>query len=219
MEREIDINEVSDGKKYHSSDMAKIGCNDCKGCSSCCEDMDGLITLDPYDIYRITKGLEGQSFDTLLNSKIELIVDAAVLVPALKMNDKTNKCFFLNDSGRCSIHSFRPGICRLYPLGRLYENNTFYYFLQKYECERENKTKVKIKKWLDTPELSKYEKYITDWHYFIKKIQEYFENSTPEEIKQVNMMLLKIFYSTGYQDGFYDDFYERLAKVNSVFNT
>lgn len=217
MEREINLEEISDGKKYRSTDMAKIGCNDCNGCSSCCEDMGELITLDPYDIYRISTYSENLYFESMLNKNIELIVDASVLLPALKMDDSTNKCTFLNESGRCSIHNYRPGICRLFPLGRLYEDGSFTYFLQKYECNYENKTKVKIKKWLDTPELSKYEKYISDWHYFIKKIQEYLTNSTPEETKQINMMLLKIFYTTPYENDFYDDFYARLAKVNSVF--
>lgn len=217
MEREINLEEISDGKKYRSTDMAKIGCNDCNGCSSCCEDMGELITLDPYDIYRISTYSKNLDFESMLNKNIELIVNASVLLPALKMDDSNNKCTFLNESGRCSIHNYRPGICRLFPLGRLYEDGSFTYFFQKYECNYENKTKVKIKKWLDTPELSKYEKYISDWHYFIKKIQEYLTNSTPEETKQINMMLLKIFYTTPYENNFYDDFYARLAKVNSVF--
>ena len=37
-----DINEISDGKKYSISDMVKIGCDDCKGCSACCRQMEAL---------------------------------------------------------------------------------------------------------------------------------------------------------------------------------
>ena len=50
--------------------------------------------------------------------------------------------FLLNDEGRCS-HDARPGFCRMFPLGRLYENGTFSYFLQVSECPKENKTKSK----------------------------------------------------------------------------
>ena len=32
MKRNIDINEVSDGKLYEHNDMARLGCNDCAGC-------------------------------------------------------------------------------------------------------------------------------------------------------------------------------------------
>ena len=67
---------------------------------------------------------------------------------------------FLTEEGRCGIHPFRPGICRLFPLGRYYEENGFRYFLQVHECQKENRAKVKVKKWLDTPDLKKYETYI-----------------------------------------------------------
>ena len=40
---------------YGSNDMAKVGCHDCNGCSSCCQDMGQSIWLDPYDIYNLTK--------------------------------------------------------------------------------------------------------------------------------------------------------------------
>ena len=46
------------------------------------------------------------------------------------MNNEKEACYFLNEEGRCSIHSFRPGICRLFPLGRFYEEEGFRYFLQ-----------------------------------------------------------------------------------------
>ena len=35
MIRELDLSEISDGKRYGHKDMVKAGCNDCKGCSKC----------------------------------------------------------------------------------------------------------------------------------------------------------------------------------------
>ena len=49
----------------------------------------------------------------------------------------------------------------------------FQYFLQIHECPKTDRSKVKIKKWLDTPNLKTYEKYIADWHFFLKDLQEY----------------------------------------------
>lgn len=60
--------------------------------------------------------------------------------------------------------SISSGICRLFPLGRYYEEKGFRYFLQVHECQKENRAKVKVKKWLDTPDLKKYETYIARWH-------------------------------------------------------
>ena len=53
MEREINLKEISDGKLYDANDMVKVGCDDCKGCSSCCRGMGESILLDPMDIYRL----------------------------------------------------------------------------------------------------------------------------------------------------------------------
>ena len=33
MKRYVDMNEISDGKRYTGNDMAKLGCNECEGCS------------------------------------------------------------------------------------------------------------------------------------------------------------------------------------------
>ena len=63
-----------------------------------------------------------------------------------------------------------PGFCRLFPLGRLYENGSFQYFLQTHECKKENRTKVKVRKWIDIPDFGKYEKFVSDWHYFAKEM-------------------------------------------------
>ena len=145
MKRNIDMKEISDGNLYDLNDMVKADCNDCKGCSACCRGMEQSIILDPLDIYHLTTEL-GMSFEELLAGAIELNVVDGVILPNLKMKTDTDSCFFLNTDGRCSIHAFRPGICRLFPLGRFYENHDFKYFLQVHECKNPNKTKVKVKK-------------------------------------------------------------------------
>lgn len=218
MERNINIEEISDGKKYHANDLVKIGCNDCKGCYSCCVGMKGLITLDPYDIYRMLSNpmWNGEDFNSLLNKYIELTVDRGLLIPTLMMDEERGECLLLREDKRCSIHDYRSGVCRLFPLGRLYEEGSFYYFLQKDECSYKEKTKVKIKNWMSTPEFSKYEQYISDWHYFTREIQDYFASAGEEEVKQINMVLLKIFYMTGYETDFYEEFYARLKKVKDL---
>lgn len=231
MERNIDINDISDGKRYAISDMVKVGCSDCEGCSKCCEHMDGLIVLDPYDVHRLVVGLlsnqvkdviafdgikDDLSFNGLIDKKIEFTVDRGLLLPVLKMDDSLGKCVFLSENGRCSIHDIRPGICRLFPMGRLYEDGSFSYFLQKDECDYPGKTKVKLKNWINTPEISKYEKYINDWHYFIRDIQDYMKTAEEPEIKQINSALMQMFFMAPYSESFYDDFYIRLNKVKMI---
>ena len=219
MLREIDLKAVSDGRLYRQNDMVKVGCNDCKGCSDCCRGMGSSIVLDPYDCFLLCKNLE-ESFETLLSYAIELQIVDGVILPNLKMTEKTETCTFLNDQGRCSIHSFRPGFCRMFPLGRIYENQGFQYFLQVHECAMEPKSKIKINKWLGIPGIRRYETFVTDWHYFLKKVENVLKNFEDESsLKSISMYLLKNFYFApyDYSQDFYPQFQERLEKAKKFF--
>lgn len=220
MKREVDLKEISDGNLYGPNDMVKADCADCRGCSACCQGMGESIVLDPYDIYRLTKGLN-LSFEALLADKIELNVFDGMILPNLKMAGKDQACAFLNEEGRCSIHSIRPGICRLFPLGRFYENGGFQYFLQIHECKNQNRTKVKVKKWIDTPNLKQNDKFILAWHDFVDEIQTKMSQNCDDALfKKVNMFLLQHFFVERYhEEDFYKQFEERLAKAKTVIET
>lgn len=212
MKRQISMEEISDGKLYSLNDLVKAGCNDCKGCFACCQGMGNSIVLDPLDVYMLYKNLNQTTEELLLTGKLELQVVDGIILPNLKMGGEKEQCAFLNKEGRCSIHAFRPGICRLFPLGRFYENGSFRYFLQIYECKNKNRTKVKVRKWIDMPEIGKYEKFINDWHYFLKDLEERLEQASEEECKRINMVILQTFYFLPFEDGqdFYMQFEERL---------
>ena len=211
------LEEISDGKRYGLNDMVRAACNDCAGCSSCCEDMGESILLDPLDIYQLTKAL-ACDFQTLLQKEIELHVSDGMILPNLKMTAE-NVCPFLNTERRCRIHKFRPGICRVFPLGRIYEDGKLDYFLQTEGCVKENRSKIKVSKWLDTPELKKNQQYLIDWHTFRKKIEEILAAMTDENQKKtVTMFILNTFYINAYntETDFYPQFYVRLEKIQNV---
>lgn len=223
MERQIDLKEISDGKLYTANDMVRAACNDCAGCSSCCRGMGNSIILDPYDLFQLEKGL-GSTFEKLMETALELHVVDGIVCPNLKMQEDGEQCFFLNGEGRCAIHAFRPGFCRMFPLGRIYQEDSFRYFLQIHECPYPNKTKVKIKKWLEIPELGKYEAYIKDWHYFLKDVQAIIKETDNQAIvKNLNMYLLNQFYVKPYETGgdggktdFYPQFYGCLEEAKEM---
>ena len=85
-----------------------------------------------------------------------------MVLPNLKMTAEKDACPFLDDKGRCMVHSHRPGLCRLFPLGRYYEENGFRYFIQIHECPKKDRGKVKIKKWLGIGDLKSYENYVME---------------------------------------------------------
>lgn len=209
-----DLLDISDGKLYGNNDMVKISCHDCRGCSSCCRDMGDTIWLDPYDIFSLTLHL-GKSFEELLKNEVELHVEDGLILPNLRMvanitPEHKTACSFLNEEGRCSIHSFRPGYCRLFPLGRNYDDKKLTYFLLKDACPAKEKSKIKINKWLGLPRLKDYEAFLVEWHSLTKALRGYFAEHMEEDAisKAINMRLLQSFYMTAYED---EDFYTTFA--------
>ena len=222
---------------YTARDMAKIGCDDCKGCSYCCQEMGESVVLTPFDICELTQHL-GRSFDELMEDKIELYMTDGMVLPNLKMSGETKAygskevCGFLNEEGRCSIHAFRPGLCRLFPLGRNYEIKQmetedgikeikgFQYFIVKDSCPNLNGTKVKIEKWLGIPNLKKNEEFITTWHYFCKDYQEdiheFLKAGEDDKVKKINLSMLELFYRKPYEKE--RDFYEQFEERMKVFD-
>ncbi len=210
-----DLSEISDGKIYRWNDMARVSCNDCEGCSSCCRDMEDTVKIDPYDAYMLSKGL-GVPFETLLEKKAELGVEDGMILPHLKT---AGACVFLDGSGRCSIHAFRPGICRLFPLGRIYEEGKVSYILQVGECQKENRSKVKIGKWIGIPEHTEYEAFVLAWYRLRKEAQAVIAAQQEEElIKTLNMFLLHNFYLKPYdtEQLFYPQFQKRLEQAYRI---
>lgn len=209
-------------KLYSSSDMVRVGCHDCVGCSACCRNMGQSILLDPYDVYLLTGNL-GQTFEQLLGGAIELHMEQGLILPNLRMIPENLSCSFLNEEGRCSIHEFRPGICRLFPLGRNYEPDRLQYFLLADACPAKNKSKMKIDKWIGHADVRQYEKYLVIWHNLTKKLRRELEanlkNADTEEAlaeqeaynKKITMAFLQLFYMKPYtQENFYTEFYERV---------
>lgn len=212
MRRNVSMSEISDGKLYDANDMVKANCNGCKGCSACCQGMGNSILLDPLDIYRLKSSLD-KTFEQLLADHIELTVVDGIILPNLKMVGSQERCSFLNQEGRCTIHESRPGVCRLFPLGRYYENNNFRYFLQVHECSMPNKTKVKVSKWVATTDLKSYETFVKDWHYFLNAVEDMIIQKKDEALtKKVNMLLLNQFFIQEYEkdNSFYQQFNERI---------
>lgn len=235
MIRNCSLDEISDGRLYSANDMVKADCNDCEGCSACCQGMGGSIVLDPYDIYQLTKNLSC-SFEQLLATSVTLNVVDGLILPNLKMDGEKESCVYLNGEGRCSIHGFRPGICRLFPLGRYWdENGDFHYILQTNECKKENRSKIKVKKWLDVEDLNSYHIFIKEWHSYInyakseiaaiqqKCVKTPDDKSLAQEaekqIRSISMYTLNTFFATPYLTSeFYQQFQQRMEQTKKILS-
>lgn len=215
MKRNVTLEQISDGRLYGYNDMVKADCHGCKGCHKCCTGMGNSVILDPFDIYRLQQGV-GKSLPALLGEEmLELGVTNGVILPSMKMTGAEERCAFLDEGGRCSIHAWRPGVCRLFPLGRFYENGDFKYFLQVGECQEKKRAKVKVSKWIDTPNQARNHTFICQWHSVISAVEEKAaEEEDLEKAKRLNTLLLQTFYMQAYETDrdFYGQFEERLTR-------
>ena len=104
---------------------------------------------------------------------------------------------------------FRPGICRLYPLGRSWEDGDFRYILQVNECTHCSGTKIKVKKWLGIADLPAYEQFCRSWHNFLEQVRAFLDHSDPEGKyrRQICVWILQEFFLCDWET---DDFYASL---------
>ncbi|MCI5857991.1 MAG: YkgJ family cysteine cluster protein [Agathobacter sp.] len=212
---EQNLQDISDGRLYEWNDMAKVGCHDCTGCSACCRDMGQSILLDPHDVFHLSSNL-GKAFEELLQGPVELHAEEGLILPNLRMA-ADGACSFLDSNGRCSIHAFRPGICRLFPLGRNYTPEHLNYFLLLDACPVKNKTKMKVGKWLDCDNRKVYQQFLLDWHNLTKQVRAQVTGclDAPEMSRKITMAFLQLFYIKPYNKAdFYTEFYERVKQIS-----
>lgn len=220
--------------------MAKLYCSECNGCGDCCRCMGDTIELDPYDAFQLTYGL-GKSFDALIGPVAGLHESGGLVLPFLQTKPipaeemkargmsstdgrPLEECVFLGKDGRCTIHPFRPGICRLFPLGRQYSadgKSQCYFMVEEVTCDLP-KTKIRIDKWLGIPDLEDYEAFKIRWHSFLKRVSARLAESgsagTEDFRRRVNMLLLREFYIKSWLGGdFYETVNRRMEEAEALF--
>lgn len=267
MLREESIEDIYDGRFYAPDDLVPVGCEDCAGCSDCCETTGDSIILDPFDMYMLSRGT-GKTFADMLEREIEIRLVDGLILPNLMQHHEVrageqpapgagelpgslaaartdpgvhpgvqpaprageqprcaaavssgsadrqgsapggcpgDRCPFLSALGRCTIHPYRPGMCRLYPLGRYYADGGFRYILQKNECTGRVKTPVLLRDWLDIDDLPRYEAFVLDWHRFREAAQRGVRALTDHSRESVLRYILQVFFMHPYLPGM--DFY------------
>lgn len=206
-------------KFFDLTDLVRADCHDCEGCSSCCRGMGDSILLDPYDVYQLERD-GGMTMQVLLDrGDVALTVWEGMILPHLQMRADTGACTFLSGDGRCEIHSYRPGICRLFPLGRNFTEGKMNYFLLEGACENRSRSKIKVSKWLGVEPAAAYHDFVRSWHDFRHEMLAVLAEADEEQAKQLNLYLLRSFFLTSYDISidFYPQFYARVNRIREAF--
>ena len=215
MEQKRSLDTISDGKIYDIDDWVCADANGCAGCSACCHEVGDLVMLTPYDAFEICRHLDCD-FDALLGDKIVLRKKQKLRLPYLGMQAEDKRCSFLNEADRCSIHAHRPNICRLFPLGRVYEKDDFKYFLQVNNCKKPQLSKVKVREWIGITYYDENKEMLIAWHELIKALKFRVKFVYDEaELERLNQILIDHFYRVRFEEerAFYRYFNEQLSMV------
>lgn len=212
---------------YTSRDLVRLASSRCAGCGDCCRNMGDSIRLDPYDAYMLSFGLH-KPFQKLIENEVGFSVanEQGLVLPHLQMKKVLRsatddgqqaawECTFLGVDGKCRIHSVRPGVCRLFPLGRQYgENGITYFDLE--ACDMPGKSKVRVDKWLGIPDLDDYHAFKEQWHSFCKRLSQRLAEEDQDTKSKINTLMLHMFFMTAYDGDFYESFEVRRKQVEQI---
>lgn len=219
MKLNVSIEEISNGELYDDRDMVKIDTRGCQGCSACCRNVGQTIVLNPYDLKELMVAT-GLSYEVLhREGVIELHYEAKIPIVNMRMNPETSSCNLLDREGRCTIHANRPGICRLFPLGRYYTQDSFRYFYEPGECIMPNPSKIKLKNWINIDRYEENKAFLLTWHGLIKALRFRLKFERDEgALAKLHEIFIDGFYDVTWEsrDDFYQQFKERLDRIKSA---
>lgn len=225
MEHKVNLTDISDGKIYGAEDMVRLTCDGCGKHADCCRFSEATITLDPYDLYVFSLGGLGSFSDLYSAGKITLTVSDGLILPILGFAN--GACSFLDGDGRCSIHSDRPGLCRLFPLARGFSEDNpeltdlpVFYLRQKNECPLTSGPKVKIKSWIGIPDIKHYEAFCLSWHRLLVQARKHLSAlDSPERQKEFCLRFIHDIFYTSYASDrpFFEQWEEKIPQFFAQF--
>ena len=127
-------------------DSFKFSCDMCGKC--CTGDTLNRILLRSYDMYNLEKGLRKTALQ-IINEHCNVYIGDKSGIPVIQLKGedsgngifRTTVCPFLIDN-KCSVHEFKPNVCKIFPLGRVGSTNGTKYFLQTVTCGNRNSTSI-----------------------------------------------------------------------------
>ena len=155
----------------------------CKQCGGCCRDRNDIL-LSPFDLCRMAKALD-KTLPEVLSDYGHLYVGDMSKVPliSLRMRDDNGKCHFLREDNRCRIHSSKPVVCALFPLGRSASRKDgeteIYYILQPTGCGDRDEIHTP-REWMGEFDLEESEEWFFIWQDIVFEISEHTRKLLPK---------------------------------------
>lgn len=195
---------------YDNLDDMTLGIDDtfsfkCRGCGKCCRQREDIL-LSPKDLYRLAVYLELTVAD-VLKQYCEVYQGSDSLMPIARLISigGNNRCPFL-DGRKCRVHTFKPGVCAMYPLGRYIRKEPaddgapieIRYINNKPDCDhKEQKQTVRL--WLARWGISHPDPFFLRWQEVIGSISQFFHMLRDRQATdKIRYMLLNVVFESIY---------------------
>ncbi|MFH1276231.1 MAG: YkgJ family cysteine cluster protein [Candidatus Woesearchaeota archaeon] len=159
----------------------------CTKCGQCCDKT--MIALYPFDIRIICDHLNIST--TQFHEKYSAFtIDNENIVRCFLRNRP--RCPFKDVNNKCSIYDFRPVRCRLYPIGRFFQEDQTHYLVANDPSPGFNSNKKQsIAEWLEEQGVTKYDPLTERWNHFLIKLK----NHPQINEEDFQMKFKEIFYN------------------------
>ena len=192
----------------------------CTHCGACCRNREDIL-LNGYDIWKMGHFLDKTQLK-IIEEYAEVYIGNDSKLPLVRLlpRGKNKICPFLS-YGKCKIHEVKPAVCALYPLGRVYSENTDEpkYILQDVKCGS-NKTYT-VNEWLIHSGIGEqsnkcaklWGQLLMDLYPFVHGIQQ-FSSETKDMI--YNALIYKMYLDYRYNGDFHAQLVERTMELEQI---
>lgn len=209
-------------------DEMKIGLDDefrfrCTMCGKCCRNRHDIL-LNPYDLFRLSVGLDMKPLE-ICKRYCHVYAGETSRIPIVRLLPVgvDERCPFLLGN-RCSVNSFKPNVCALFPLGRAIrcsadsaEQNQCDYLLQPINCGDKRKTHT-VRQWLAGANIPVEDSIFLRWNHLIADLSS--RMLALEKVSDLNFMAKvvevvfnKLYLSYDLMKGFEGQFNKASKKI------
>ena len=220
----------------HIDDL-KMGPNDtfhfhCTSCGKCCTNREDIL-LTPRDLYNMAKTLE-MAPGKLIKLYCECYIGHDSRFPLVRIVPvgSVKRCPLLKNR-KCSVHSAKPTVCALFPLGRtmIFKKEDYspeavrtaeiQYFLQPIDCGDDTEA-FTVKEYLEMFGIPVNDPFFFAWQSFLSSITGYiraFERDFPKDLMEVlwNTILTAVYLSYDMEEPFMPQFTSNSEKLLKLF--
>jgi len=199
-------------------DKYRIGLDDvfafkCRSCGKCCKNREDII-LNSRDVYNIATTLNLTN-KQIIDKYCESYIGQVSRIPVVRLKSKgINRVCPLLVENRCSVHSLKPTVCALFPIGRVISSehapeemnlgNPYEIgYIQNYTNCGSARRKQTVRAWLESFNIPIDDNYFIQWNTTIFKSIETVKKY--ESMNNVREICMNMIWDAIYQ-AFYIDY-------------